>query len=76
MDKTIDFRKNIKELADQDPKIIEIMKELGFIRITYPGMINTIGRVMTIPKGCKMQNIDLELVKAKFIENGYRIIHD
>ena len=55
--------------------IIEIMKDLGFDSITNPGMLSTVGRVMTISKGAAMKNIPIEKVKEKFKEKGYEIIN-
>ncbi|HPZ51913.1 MAG TPA: DUF1858 domain-containing protein, partial [Clostridia bacterium] len=36
-----------------------------------PGMLQTAGRFMTIPKGAKLKKIDLETIKKKFIDLGY-----
>ena len=47
------------------------MKELGFESITNPGMLNTVGRVMTISKGAAMRSVPLEKIKEKFEEKGY-----
>ncbi|NLZ91849.1 MAG: DUF1858 domain-containing protein [Clostridiales bacterium] len=53
--------------------MIGIMKDLGFEDITSPGMLNTAGRFMTIPKGTAMKGIDLDTVKNTFREKGYII---
>ena len=71
--KNIDLSKSIYELCKGDESIIPIMKELGFESITEPGMLNTVGRFMTIPKGAAMKNIDLEKIITTFIEKGYVI---
>jgi hypothetical protein len=71
--KTIDFSKSIYELCKKDDQIIPIMKELGFDSVTEPGMINSVGRFMTIPKGAVMKNIDLNKIIETFIEKGYII---
>ncbi|PKM94140.1 MAG: hypothetical protein CVU84_11810 [Firmicutes bacterium HGW-Firmicutes-1] len=74
MDKTLDFSKNIYELCTANPDIIEIMQELGFENITGKGMLNTVGRIMTIPKGAAMKNIPIEHIKATFEDKGYTIL--
>lgn len=73
MVKKIDLSKSLYELCKGDESIIPIMKELGFESITEPGMLNTVGRFMTIPKGAVMKNIALEKIITTFIENGYVI---
>jgi hypothetical protein len=73
MDKTIDLNKTVHQLCKDDPDIIGIMKDLGFEDITSPGMLNTAGRFMTIPKGTAMKGIDLDTVKNTFREKGYII---
>jgi hypothetical protein len=70
---SVDFNKTVYELCSADPKIIEILVSLGFTDITKPGMLNTAGRFMTIPKGAAMKNIALETIKQVFIENGYEV---
>jgi Domain of unknown function (DUF1858) len=73
MDKIIDLNKPIKTLVTEYPEIMEIMKRIGFESITNPAMLNTAGRVMTLVKGAKVKNIDLELIKAEFIKAGFEI---
>ncbi len=50
------------------------MKEIGFTDITKTGMINTVGKVMTISKGSRMKNIDMDYIKETFRSKGYEII--
>ncbi len=64
--KVLDFKKSLKEIVEEYPEVVDIMEELGFSEIVKPGMINTVGRVMTIPKGALMRGIDLEKIKETF----------
>lgn len=73
MEKIIDFSKSIYELSKEHKEVVEIMKELGFAQIAVPGMLNTVGRYMTIPKGAASKGISLEDVKAVFTSKGYSI---
>ena len=59
MTKVIDINQTIYELYNQYPEIITIMSELGFDNISKPGMLQTVGRVVTLPKGCRMKGIPL-----------------
>ena len=74
MTKILDVNQTIYELCNQYPEIISIMIEIGFENITKPGMLQTAGRVMTLPKGCRMKGISLDTVKEAFQNNGFTII--
>ena len=69
----IDFNKTVYDLCSENEKVAEILSEIGFKDITKPGMLNTAGRFMTIPKGAKGKNFDLEEIKKEFIKRGYEI---
>lgn len=73
MDKTIDLKKTVYEICKDSPEVLQIMKELGFEQITNPGMLNTAGRFMTIPKGAAMKNIGMEKIKEEFKNRGYNV---
>ncbi len=72
-EKKIDLTKSVYELCQQDPAVAEILAELGFAEITKPGMLQTVGRLMTIPKGAAMRHIDLTRVRQAFAARGYEI---
>lgn len=69
----IDLNKTVYELCSQNEDIAGILAEIGFKDITKPGMLNTAGRFMTIPKGAKAKGFDLEEIKKEFIKRGYEI---
>ena len=48
-EKIIDFSVPIKKMADEYPDFVQIMYDCGFTRIKIPGLLKTVGRVMTIP---------------------------
>ena len=73
MNKFIDFNKSVYELCKENSEIATIMQELGFKEIAQPGMLNTAGRFMTIPKGAAMKGISMDKVKEVFISKGYEI---
>ena len=73
MSKTIDLSKSVFELYKEYPDIVHIMKELGFESITNPGILNTAGRFMTIPKGASMKNIKMDRIIEAFQSKGYEI---
>jgi len=63
MGKVIDLRKTVYELCSSDPEVIEVMAELGFEQITQPGMLQSAGRFMTIPKGARLKKLDMDVIK-------------
>ena len=69
----IDFNKTVYDLCSENEKVAEILSEIGFKDITKPGMLNTAGRFMTIPKGAKGKNFDLEEIKKEFIKRDFEI---
>lgn len=73
MGNIIDISKTVYEICRENPEVIDIMKELGFESITSPGMLNTAGRFMTIPKGAAMKNISLDKIREVFIQKGFEI---
>ena len=73
-EKIIDFSVPIKKLAEEYPDFIQIMYDCGFTRIKIPGLLSTVGRVMTIPLGAQAMRIDLDKVKQAFDDKGYKVI--
>ena len=74
MTKILDLNQSVYELCNQYPEIISIMVEIGFENVIKPSVLQTAGRVMTLPKGCRMKGISLDTVKEAFQHNGFKII--
>lgn len=71
--KIVDFNTPIATLIENSDEIKDILYELGFTDIVKPIMLKTVGKVMTINKGSKFKNIDLEIIKTAFKNKGYEI---
>ena len=69
----IDIDKSVYQLCKEEPKVKEILYEIGFVDIMKAGMLNTAGRVMTLRKGSLMKKIDLEDIKSTFHKYGYEL---
>jgi len=69
----IDLSKSVYEICKEHPEVVAIMKDLGFESIASPGMLNTAGRFMTIPKGAAMKHIPMEKIKTAFAEKGFEL---
>lgn len=73
MPKILDLNIPIYELTAAYPELINILKELGFDKITDPIMMQTAGRIMTIPKGCRMRGVSIDTVKEVCEQKGFTI---
>lgn len=74
MKKVLKMDESIFEMVSRHPEVVDIMVELGFKDITKPGMLQTAGRFMTLSKGIKLKNMDLETVKMTFERYGFEIM--
>jgi hypothetical protein len=75
LSKEIDLNKTVYELCSKYPEAADIMREIGFKDIANPGMLNTVGRFMTIPKGAAAKGIDMEEVKKAFESKGFKVLY-
>lgn len=73
MAKRIDLSKSVYELTKDHPELIDIMAELGFTEITKKAMLNSVGKLTTIPKGAKLKNISMEDVVAALMSKGFEL---
>lgn len=76
MEKILDLSRNVHDLCADYPDLAEILAELGFKDISKPMALNTVGRVMTIPKGSDIKGIDLQAVVSALSEKGYTVVND
>lgn len=76
MSKKIDLNKTVFELTSEYPELIDIMAGLGFSEITKKVMLNSVGRITTIPKGAKLKGIPVMDVIAVLMANGFELEGD
>lgn len=74
-DKILDLKKNVHDLVEEFPEVSDIMVELGFKDISNPVALNTMGRVMTIPKGSQIKGIELSEIVDVFENKGFKVIN-
>lgn len=73
MAKKIDLSKSVYELTKAYPELIELLAELGFTEITKKAMLNSVGRLTTIPKGAKMKNVSMIDIVTTLMSNGFEL---
>lgn len=71
--KELDLTKSIYELTEAYPELIPVLKEMGFLGVSNPVVRNTLGRVTTLPEGCKKQDKNLDEVLNILRSNGFEI---
>ena len=76
MSKSIDLSRSVYELVQDYPELKDIMEELGFSEIKKPAMLNSVGRVMTLPRGAKMKNIPMEKIVMTLMQHGFTLAGD
>ena len=71
--RSISSQQSIYELVTSYPEIGGLMAELGFKDILKPGMLQTMGKLMTIEKGARMKSIPIETIKETFRKNDFNL---
>ena len=73
MEKKLDLSKSVYDLVTEYPEVIDIMKGLGFSEITNKVMLNSVGKIMTIPKGAKMKGVSMIDIVSAFMKAGFTL---
>lgn len=74
--KNINIDEPVASLIEKFPNLKNILKDLGFTEITNPLALSTVGKMVSIKKGAKIKNIDLDLIKEKLKEEGFNIVDE
>ena len=73
---TIDLSKSVYELSREYPDLVRVLDEIGFHDITKPGMLASVGRFMTIPKGATAKKIDRNHILEMLYEHGFEVMNE
>ena len=76
MEKKLDLSKSVYDLVKEYPEVADIMKKLGFSEITNKVMLNSVGKIMTIPKGAKMKGVSMIDIVGAFMKAGFTLEGD
>lgn len=69
----VDLDKTVYETCTEFPIVKEIMARIGFAEITKPGLLQSMGRMMTIRKGSEAKGVPLETIVAAFEAEGLAV---
>lgn len=72
----IDLSKSVYELCRTYPDLVQVLDEIGFHDITKPGMLASVGRFMTIPKGAAAKKIDRNRILEMLKEHGFELMNE
>ena len=73
---SISLKSTVYELCESYPDIKKVLFELGFVDIIKPGMLQTVGRVMTLEKGSRLKNIGLKKINDQLKQHGFELKED
>ena len=73
MKKELNLNQKVFELCETYPELIEILSNVGFTEITKKNALQTVGKLMTIPKAAKLRGIDMAEILAALEEAGFSI---
>ncbi|WP_028263975.1 DUF438 domain-containing protein [Atopobium fossor] len=76
MDKTISLASSVYDICKKYPEVKELMAHIGFDEITKPGRLQSMGRFMTIPRGCEYKQLKLSDVVDVFITAGFTVLDE
>lgn len=63
----------VHDLVAAHPDIVPIMVQMGLDGVTQPGLLNTVGRFMTLEKGAKMKHIPLAQLIETLTQAGFEV---
>ena len=72
--KPLDLNRSVHDLVKEYPELQQIMYDLGFTEINKKAMLNSIGKIMTIPKGAKMKGISMLDVVSTLTAKGFQLV--
>lgn len=72
----IDLNKSVYELVTNYPEIGDVLYNIGLEDIKKPGILNTMGRFMTIPKGAAMKHVSLDEIIVELNKLGFEVRQD
>jgi hypothetical protein len=72
----ININETIYQLITNYPELKDVLYDLGFKDIVKPGMLQTMGRIMTLKKGAVMKNKSIDEIKSYLFDKGYNLKED
>ena len=74
MGKKIDLSRTVYDLTTQYPELIEVLAGLGLTDIKKKFLRNSVGKLITIPKGAGMHGIEMKAVIDALEQQGFEVV--
>ena len=74
MGKKIDLSRTVYDLTTQYPELIEVLAGLGLTDIRKKFLRNSVGKLITIPKGAGMHGIEMKAVIDTLEQQGFEVV--
>jgi hypothetical protein len=74
--KPLDLSLSVHALCITYPELAQALADIGFVDIVKPGMLQSVGRFMTLPMGARMRKIPLDTIKEKLAEQGFTVVSE
>ncbi|MFU8787224.1 MAG: DUF1858 domain-containing protein [Candidatus Izemoplasmataceae bacterium] len=71
--KKININDHVYSIVQTHPEVKDILVNLGFDKITKPGMLESVGRFMTLKAGAKFRKVEMDQLKKAFLEKGFEL---
>ena len=68
---TIYLEDSVYTTLQHHPEVKELLIELGFMPLSQPQMVQTVGRITSLKKGSKIAKIPLDTIIRQLELNGY-----
>ena len=68
---TIYLEDSVYTTLQNHPEVKELLIELGFMPLSQPQMVQTVGRITSLKKGSKIAKIPLDTIIRQLELNGY-----
>lgn len=75
MKKQVNLNQTVYEIVHEYPEIRDVLAGLGFSEIQNNAMLETAGRIMTLPKGAALKHIDLAGVIQTLKDHGFLVMN-
>ena len=68
---TIYLEDSVYTTLQHHPEVKDLLIELGFMPLSQPQMVQTVGRITSLKKGSKIAKIPLDTIIRQLELNGY-----
>jgi uncharacterized protein len=72
----IDVNQSVYDIIRTHPAFKTVLLEAGFTQLSEPGILETVGRFMTLQKGILLRGINQDELERIAQSNGFSLVRD